>query len=619
MSWMNMLYQTYENNKKLAGKSEGGVTLSVIAHMAANSQLEIIINEKGEFRGANKVDKEDAKILIPVTEASASRSSGIAPHALSDTLSYIAGDYDQYVEAEKLKKSFKNKYESFINQLKKWDDSEYSHRKEHAIFLYLQKKTLLKDLIAANLITLDENGYLDNGKIAGQAYEKVLVRYVVLSDNPRETKEAWQDTSLMEAYTKYYLSILEGEKNICQITGTISTITNNHPKGIVSANYGAKLISANDNTNFTFRGRFEKAEDACTIGYEASQKAHNALTWLAAKQGVTIGSQEKRTYICWNPKGKNVPYFDEDFGELMIEDTGSNTEERYKRKLYEAIQGQAQELEDCDDIVIIGLEAATTGRLSVTYYNELQASSFKERLLDWKEKCSWYFTAFSNDGKPQEVVKTPNARAIVGFALGTEQGQYVEVADKILKEQVQRIYYCILDGQKIPKDLVHAIVCKASNPMGYSRKNYERLLSTACAMIKAEKGSVSMELDKENDERCYLFGRLLAVAEVAEKVAMNNSADRTTNATRLQGAFVNRPFSTWLNIEKALTPYLNRMEPGRSNYYKTLLEEIVSKFKKEDLGVMNKALDANYLLGYYHQRRDLRNHKTNAETLEGKE
>ena len=39
MSWMNMLYQTYENNRCVAGKIESGVTLSVIAHMTVNSQL----------------------------------------------------------------------------------------------------------------------------------------------------------------------------------------------------------------------------------------------------------------------------------------------------------------------------------------------------------------------------------------------------------------------------------------------------------------------------------------------------------------------------------------------------------------------------------------------------
>lgn len=478
---------------------------------------------------------------------------------------------------------------------------------------------MIKDLIAAGILNVNEKGYLCEDKISGQPYEKVMVRYIILSDNPKEIKETWRDQSLMEAYTKYYLSSLEGEKDICQITGEMATTTNNHPKGIIPANYGAKLISANDNSNFTYRGRFEKAQEACTISYEASQKAHSALTWLAAKQGVTIGTQDKRTYICWNPKGKDVPYFDEDFGELDIEDESSNTEEQYKLKLYEAIQGKTQGLEDSDDIVIIGLDAATTGRLSVIYYNELKFSFFRKRLTDWNTKCSWYFGRSSSDGKPCEIIRTPNANEIVRFALGTEQGQYVEVPDKVLKEQVQRIYYCILDGKPISKDLVHAIVCKAANPMAYSKLNYERVLSTACAMIKAEKGNVSMELDKNCDERNYLFGRLLAVAEVAEKVAMNNSTDRITNAARLQGAFVTRPFTTWKNIQTALIPYLERMQPGRRNFYENIIEEIMCLFKEEDLKTMNKSLEAAYLLGYYQQRRDLRKGKGSIEVKKEEE
>ena len=39
-------------------------------------------------------------------------------------------------------------------------------------------------------------------------------------------------------------------------------------------------------------------------------------------------------------------------------------------------------------------------------------------------------------------------------------------------------------------------------------------------------------------------------------------------------------------------------------------------FKEEDLKTMNKPLEAAYLLGYYHQRHDLRKGKNNAEVKE---
>ncbi len=616
MSWMNMLYQTYENNKAVAGKTNESVSLSVIAHMPANSQLEVTIDEKGEFVSVKKVDKKEPKILIPVTEASASRGSGVAACALNDTLSYIAGDFYKYVKDEKEKESSKRKFEAYIKSLQKWKESEFSHEKVSAIYQYLSKQSMMKDLIDCKIVKIDENGVFAEEKINGKPYDKVMVRFVVRSIVARSVDRTWEDESLMEAYTKFYLSTQNGERNICFIMGEEEVITNNHPKGIIQSSYGAKLVSGNDKENFTYRGRFIEAEDACTISYEASQKAHSALTWLAAKQGVTIGTKDKRTYICWNPKGKETPEIDSEF-EFESEEKIAYTQEEYKKKLYRAVQGYKEKLDDNDDIVIIGLDAATKGRLSVIYYNELKASDFLSRLKNWKETCNWYFTKFTPEKKPYYEVETPSVERIVKYTFGTERGQYIEVNDKILKEQVQRIYYCILDGMPLPKDIVYTITMRASNPMIYSNSNYEKLLSTACALIKKDKGgNISMVLDTENTDRSYLFGRLLAVAEVAEKIASGKEVTRPTNATRLQTAFVNRPFFTWSNIKSALSPYMQKLNRGSREYYENLMEEIVCMFQEEDMDKLNKGLEPTYLLGYYAQRKELR---TKKETVENKE
>ncbi len=606
MSWMNMLYQTYEHNKQLAGATDGTITLSVIAHMTANSQLEITINEDGEFISASQVEKENGRILIPVTEASASRSSGVAPHALNDMLPYVAGDYISYVPEEQREKTGK-KFQSYIKNLHQWEESKYSHPKVRAIYNYLSKEHVVHDLIDRGIIVLDENGLFKNEKISGQPYDKVMVRFRVAGGDLTAPNATWKDTSLMDCYTQYYLSVQPGKKDICFITGSKSVITNNHPKGIVAANYGAKLVSANDTTNFTFRGRFTDADEACTISYEASQKAHNALSWLAAKQGVMIGMQDKRTYICWNPKGKKVPYFDDPIYEEDEEDDIPDTEEAYKKKLEMAVQGYQDQLDDNDDIVIIGLDAATTGRLSVVCYDELKSSTFLHHLKDWNETCNWYFTKFTQDKRPYQTIYTPSAKQIIRCAYGTEQGQFLDVGDKLLKEQVQRIYYCIIEQMALPNDIVHAIVCRASNPQSYkTRSHYETVLSTACALIKKSKGgNVLMVLDEGNTNRSYLFGRLLAVAEVAEKNAMEANADRPTNATRLQAAFVNRPFSTWNNIKNALNPYLQRMPAGSREYYEKCIQDIMCLFEEADLKEMNRSLKPEYLLGYYLQRKAL--------------
>lgn len=157
MSWTNMLYRTYQYNAANAGKEEeGGVSLSVIAHMSANAQLEITIDENGSFIDAREIPKGSGKMLIPVTESSSGRSSGSAPHALCDTLSYIAGDYINYVNLEEFEdekkkdksiKVLQKKHADYVTALTKWaEDEHYSHKKVRAVLSYLNKNETIKDL-----------------------------------------------------------------------------------------------------------------------------------------------------------------------------------------------------------------------------------------------------------------------------------------------------------------------------------------------------------------------------------------------------------------------------------------------------------------------------------------
>ena len=189
MSWMSQLYKTYEENIGKSGLDE--VVLTPLAHMNANVQIEVVLDLDGNFCGARKVDKQDAVTLIPVTESSAGRSSGIAPHILSDTLSYIAGDFCNYCKDEKIKKISEKKFDSYISQLRSWNESEYTHIKVNAIYKYLIKKTLVYDLNKSGIVTLDEDNCLDNKKIYGQLYEKAVVRFrVVNSENMQTDKRS---------------------------------------------------------------------------------------------------------------------------------------------------------------------------------------------------------------------------------------------------------------------------------------------------------------------------------------------------------------------------------------------------------------------------------------------
>ena len=266
----------------------------------------------------------------------------------------------------------------------------------------------------------------------------------------------------------------------------------------------------------------------------------------------------------------------------------------------------------------MGLDAATTGRLSITYYNELLASDFLQRIQYWGETCNWYYLKFTEQKIPYYRIETPAFRRIAECAFGREKGNFIEANDKVLKEQVQRLVKCMLEQQPVPKDIVYALTVRASTPLAYSRGNRERVLSTACAVIAKyyrdkgiwEKGeNDEMKLDLENRDRSYLFGRLLAVLEKVERAAYDRGESREPNAIRLQSAYVNHPLKTWMILEDVLRPYYQKLKPGSREYYKNLIGEITGLFEDDDQSVLNQGLKETYLLGYYLQRAELNKKK----------
>ena len=113
---------------------------------------------------------------------------------------------------------------------------------------------------------------------------------------------------MFQSFIQWYNSVRvrpNDENPLCMISGETIVPARQHPKGIIPMNGNAKLISANDTSNFTYRGRFTDDQQAVTISYEASQKAHNALRWLAVEQGARIVFGG-RTFLCWNPQGKQT-------------------------------------------------------------------------------------------------------------------------------------------------------------------------------------------------------------------------------------------------------------------------------------------------------------------------
>ena len=73
---------------------------SLIEDELQAAQIEVTVDENGNFLNAQRVPEEEKETIIPVTDKSSSRTAGIEPHPLCDNLKYLAGDYAVYVSGK---------------------------------------------------------------------------------------------------------------------------------------------------------------------------------------------------------------------------------------------------------------------------------------------------------------------------------------------------------------------------------------------------------------------------------------------------------------------------------------------------------------------------------------
>jgi CRISPR-associated protein Csd1 len=168
---------------------------------------------------------------------------------------------------------------------------------------------------------------------------------------------------------------------------------------------------------------------------------------------------------------------------------------------------------------------------------------------------------------------------------------------------------CIIDERPIPLDIIRSSIHRASNPVGMDNWEWEKTLSITCALVNKKEG-YGVSLNTETTDRSYLFGRMLAIADVLERSALGKEEKRATNAIRYMNAFAQRPGRTWSIIQSNLQPYQARMGTG-ARYYNSLLDEVGDKLQLEDF--TDKPLTGLYLLGFYSQRNDLYTSKKDKE------
>ncbi len=657
MSWLSRLYHTYEQVKDNAD-AQLHYALMPYYHVKQNVQIIVKINDKGDFVSARLARDGNGKLksqvtTIPATNDSATRTSSPVAHPLADKLQYVAKDF--FIKS----KNKKDVFDLFEKTLTEWCQSPFSHPKAQAVLRYTQKGTLTQNLINAGIILADETGnilYVKNASDYPDSILALLVKNggefdqgsafvaweVINADIAQGDITTWKDDSLFTAWQNYYASF-DSKEGFCHVTGEHKALASKHPNRVLKSASNAKLISANDMSGFTFLGRFtdddksiaKQGYQAVNISAEVTEKAHAALAWLLTSQGHEESGQ---AMVAWAIDGSKIPQpykpivsqamiedawgdFDsEEFADIddsdEIEEQSSKLHHhkdigsQFAHNLKKTMQGYRQKLTDNDQISVISLDSATPGRMAVTYYYEAMPDDYLTAIADWYDNFAWYAFYFDKETNQKRMtIQAPTPYQIAVSAYGSR------VSDAVKKQVVSQVLPVIVEGhyRQIPKTLMDLCVKHACNPLGLENWEWEQNLSVACSLYRGyynrlkndKKRSYTVALQENYTSRDYLYGRLLAIAEDIESLALYVAGEnRVTTAQRYMQQFANRPFSTWRNIELSLDPYMKRLKNNRPDYLfnkQNLLNDVMSKFDINDFN-NNTPLSGEFLLGYHCQK-----------------
>lgn len=603
MGLFQNLLETYEKCSAAVGvvQKDARNALIPVFHTVFESAICVVIDNEGTYISAHKDKKH---IIIPCTDESLGRTSkSYAPHALCEQYSYLNGANTQ-------------KKENYLAQLFEWkgEDSVLN-----AVYTYIEKGT-----IEGDLKSMSPN-------------DKDIIRFIVYTNgdciecwNSVELRNLWKDHELKKPNNQSCFDYLYGKDN--------PIIPKQYPKGIGRL-YNAKLISSNDSEGFTFRGRFDKRDEAIVVDYENSQKMHLAARWLISncsywndnKQAVVAWAVDDNIKVEIKPSEINYELFEEmekvNTATEIVDESKTMVFSEYARLLKNVLNGfsNANKLKQharriC--IAIFDTTSDSTGRLSVTFYKELDENEYLHNIMDWHHDTSYYLTTWryerNGNGKPRAIpiryIGAPSYDDILYAVYGKERGdKSYDVLKKIVRKQLLE---CMFGNFPFPKSMVEMAANRSSHPMSFTdlegkfvENDWKRSINITCALIRnyymQYKGGIELDLDTKRQDRDYLFGRLLSVADILERTALyktDKQGTRATNATRLMSAFQVKPYSTWGQLWSQLIPYKNQL--NGAGYYQLLIDEIMSLFQSGDYE-NNEPLSPLYLLGYSAQNRAL--------------
>lgn len=586
----NILLPMYYNSMKSNGKNI----------------IELLLSKESDLLEA-RVLPDGETIQFPVTEDSVARSSGVAPHPLVDSATYVIQDGEKRSTA-------------YMKQMENWlayDANDYVQ----IIRDFLKKPGMLE--VVKKLKDSEEGGEERSKKSAKSIdFEKVFFTFSIENYEGMKNVSVSENTALQERYKDYveYQNAQDPskEKIICNLSGKEDYLCIKHQPLMGTARLVSQ-ITANDEN---YRGRFMTADQSIKIGMETSQKIHLMAKYLLSGKETRRWLGEQANMVSWfsndlsnavafDPsKSAEMPagIFEKLLAEQKDESDAPAIADEITENIVKSFTNGKQLFSDDATYYIAIFDKISNGRVAAKYFRSLSGSRLKDNLVAWQEKYHW--RGFSKDN--WDKVFTPSPRRMVLAAYGVERDGMLEIAkNDFLKNQYQNIVTALVEGRAVPRNFEKALAVNIRHRQNYD-KTWMEVLFCALAVLKDKGGMKNPMLNRENTDRSYLFGRLLASFEYLEKSTFSKGNERSTNAEKMWTSYTNHPATMMLRLRNLMIPYERKLERSdealkRMAYFNAMREireatNMLHESYNMDSVEVNRPLDYGFIFGYEAQR-----------------
>lgn len=174
----------------------------------------------------------------------------------------------------------------------------------------------------------------------------------------------------------------------------------------------------------------------------------------------------------------------------------------------------------------------------------------------------------------------------------------------------------IIDGKPYPQSLMQQCIRRIRAEQNVNRARAAILkayLNRKIRIQKLKQKEITMSLDLNNTNVAYRTGRLFATLEKIQEEA--NPGINATIRDRYYGAASSSPVTVFPRLLSLKNSHLKKLNDGRKIYFEKLIGEIVSEISSFPTNLsLNE--QANFAIGYYHQRQDFFTKKSDKEENE---